>query len=412
MRYLFVFMRVLALGLIPLVGCGESTTGGDGGSGGTGGTTSQGFLCTEQGIRDAIAVGGGPHTFNCQGPTTVTTEAEIAIDNDVIFDGQGDLTVDGNDDHRVFTVADGVTVTLDGFAVTGGVTLFDCSGQVDSTVCNGGGIYNRGTLTLTNSTVSGNVGQAGCGIGNDGGTLTLTNSTVSDNGGGAGGGIYIYIGTLTLTNSTVSGNNAGIGGGIDNEETTLTVTNSTVSGNTATATSTEGSGFGGGIKNSDTGTATLTNSTVSGNAAVRGGGVHNEGTMTLTNSTLSGNSGDGIANETGTVTLTNSVIDGDCVPAGSAISGGHNIESSGDTCGFEEASDQINVSTEDLNLGPLQDNGGPTQTHALLPGSVAIDVIPVAACVDPVGDPLTADQRGEPRPGGLMCDVGAFEVQP
>jgi hypothetical protein len=105
-----------------LVGCGASTTGGDGGSGGsggTGGTTSRSFPCTEQGIRDAIIVGGGPHTSNCQGPTTVTTEAEIAIDNDVILHGQGDLTVDGNDNHRLFTVADGVAVTLDGFAVTG-----------------------------------------------------------------------------------------------------------------------------------------------------------------------------------------------------------------------------------------------------------------------------------------------------
>ena len=67
-----------------------------------------------------------------------------------------------------------------------------------------------------------------------------------------------------------------------------------------------------------------------------------------------------------------------------------------------------------LNLGPLGDNGGPTMTHALLPGSVAIDVIPETECLDADGEPLTTDQRGEPRPetGGTMCDVGSFEVQP
>jgi len=59
------------------------------------------FPCTEEGIRDAIAVGGGPHPFDCDGPTTVVTEAEIVIDSDVILDGEGNLTVDGNDDHRV-----------------------------------------------------------------------------------------------------------------------------------------------------------------------------------------------------------------------------------------------------------------------------------------------------------------------
>jgi hypothetical protein len=107
------------------------------------------------------------------------------------------------------------------------------------------------------------------------------------------------------------------------------------------------------------------------------------------------------------------LIDNDC-GGGTALSGGGNLESPGDTCGFDQPTDQVNVSAEDLNLGPLQDNGGPTQTHALLPGSVALDKIPEADCLDADGAPLTTDQRGEPRPetGGTMCDVGAFEVQP
>jgi len=67
---------------------------------------------------------------------------------------------------------------------------------------------------------------------------------------------------------------------------------------------------------------------------------------------------------------------------------------------------KVNVSVDDRKLGELADNGGSTETHALLPGSVAIDVIPADMCE------VDADQRGEPRPGGTMCDVGAFEVQP
>jgi hypothetical protein len=134
---------------------------------------------------------------------------------------------------------------------------------------------------------------------------------------------------------------------------------------------------------------------------------------TLTNSTLAGNTAglgsSGISNLTdsrriGPVTVVNSIVDGDC--EGPVSSMGGNLESPGDTCGLDQQTDQVNVSAENLKLGPLQDNGGPTETHALLPGSVAIDVISGAICEE------DADQRGEPRPGGTMCDVGAFEVQP
>jgi hypothetical protein len=176
---------------------------------------------------------------------------------------------------------------------------------------------------------------------------------------------------------------------------------STVSGNTA--------GEGGGIYNA--GTFMLTNSTVSGNT---GGGIYNDGTLTLTNSTVSGNTGSGIYNSD-TLVLRSSLVDGECV--GPIASSGHNIESPGDTCGFDQPTDQVDVTAEQLNLGPLADNGGPTMTHALLTTptvSVAIDQITEEDCVDADEQPLTEDQRGEPRPetGGTMCDVGAFEVQP
>ena len=156
---------------------------------------------------------------------------------------------------------------------------------------------------------------------------------------------------------------------------------------------------------------------MSGNTAVQGGGIfHHSGILTLANSTLSGN----VADAVGAIyvreqsTIWNSLIVGDCGIDGEAppTSLGHNIESSGDTCGFDRSTDQVGISGERLNLGPLADNGGPTMTHALLAGSVAIDVIPEGECLDADGEPLTTDQRGEPRPAGGGCDVGAFEVQP
>jgi hypothetical protein len=344
------------------------------------------FACTEQGIRDAIAEGGGPHFFACDGPTTVVTEAEIVIDNDAILDGRRDLTVDGNKAHRVFLVLENVTVELRGFTVTKGFGYSDWWG---------GGIMNFGALTLTHSIVS---------------------DSESPGESGQGGGIYNYDhATLTMTHSTVSGNTAGRGGGITNRGM-LTMTHSTVSGNRAYW-------HAGGIDN-DVDTyytgrwLTMTHSTVSGNtAALAAGGIYNFGPLTVVASTLSQNTSDtgrpSIFNG-GALTLTNSLVNDDCelnVSAYASItSTGYTIESPGDTCGLDQPTDQVNVSADDLKLGPLQDNGGPTMTHALGAGSVAIDHIPAVDCE------VNTDQRGLPRPAGTTdpkrCDVGAFEVQP
>jgi len=175
---------------------------------------------------------------------------------------------------------------------------------------------------------------------------------------------------------------------------------------------------------------------VSGNSAIKGGGVWNVGTLALFHVTLSDNHGGGIAAydrercfpdcPLPPMELGHSLVDGDCTlctasegqvhcdpladRAGRVDSAGHNIESPGDTCGLDQPTDQENVAADDLKLGPLQDNGGPTMTHALGASSVALDVIPEADCTDPDGQPLTTDQRGEPRPSGDGCDVGSFEA--
>jgi len=342
------------------------------------------FACTEQGIRDAIAIGGGPHTFACVGPTIVVTEAEIVIDKDVVLDGEGDLIVDGDEDHRVFSVPQGVTAKLRRFVVTNG------SLPVNE---NGGGILNHGILTLTSTAVSKNSAYGGGGIANlDGATLTMTNCTVSGNTAVGAGGIW---------------NEASRG----SPNSTLTMINSTVSGNTAE--------YDGGLSSGQLGTVTMINCTVTGNTGTDGvGGIWNyvHATLTMINCTVTDNTTADRADivNFNTLSVANSLIEGDCSSRQPIESTGHNIESPGDTCGFDpDGTDQVNVSADDLNLGELADNGGPTMTHKPGDGgfgddSTAIDAIPGDACE------VTEDQRGEPRPetGGTLCDVGAVEVQP
>ena len=334
------------------------------------------------------------------------TQGPITIDKDVILDGEGLLTVDGIDDHLVFSVFAN-DVELRNLAVTGG------RGQT------GGITSGQGALTLARVTVSGNAGR---GISN-GGTLTLSQSTVSGNVSDEdGAGIFNGgEGRLTLIESAVSDNsatlgNGGDGGGIFNSGF-LTVIRSTVSGNSA-------KWAGGGIRNqplfTNVATLTLTNSTVSNNSAPTGGGIHNsEGIATLTSCTLSGNEARERAsaiysegrpgrNET-LVTLRNTLIDGNC--EGGTVSAGGNIESPGDTCGLDQATDQASVTSQELRLGRLEDNGGATLTQALIAGSAAIDVIAEGDCIDADGMPLTTDQRGAPRPQGPRCDVGAVELE-
>ncbi|MBV6394206.1 MAG: hypothetical protein KPEEDBHJ_03458 [Anaerolineales bacterium] len=299
--------------------------------------------------------------------------------------------------YRVFEVSASGTLTLDSLTVRHG----RCNGLMCPTGPNlGGGIFNNnGTLTVTNSTLSGNSADGGGSIYNNNGTLTITNSTLSGNSaGGGGGGIYNSNGTLIITNSTLSNNSesSGDGGGIYNMGT-LTVTNSLFSENSAIR--------GGVIVNQDT--ATVTNSTFSENSASLGGAIFNYATITLTNSTFSENSagfGGSILNLGGTLNYSNTIIanslsGGDCFDAGSIGTNTNNLV---------EDSTCSPALSGDPNLSPLQNNGGPTQTHALLSGSTAIDAGNAGVC------PAT-DQRGVSRPldgdatPGAVCDIGAFE---
>jgi len=293
--------------------------------------------------------------------------------------GQASTIIDGNRSSRVFSVGGTGPVGISGVTIRRG---WDPS--------SGGGIRNSGTLTLANSTVTINSAYpeyyfdpptAGGGIWNSG-TLSVQMSTVSGNLAIKAGGIYNSRGgTVNLTNSTVSRNYAsndygmGDGGGGIFNDGGLSIVNSTVSGNNA------GYTIGGGIYN--TGATQILNSTISGNAAGDGAGIANRAPDTyLFDTIVAANNPD------------------NCDSAG-VVSEGYNLTDD-DTCGLLEPSD-LRVSY--ALLGLLADNGGPTHTHALLPGSPAIDAGDPTECPPPI----PTDQRGVPRPQGAGCDIGAFE---
>ncbi|MFN8459395.1 MAG: choice-of-anchor Q domain-containing protein, partial [Anaerolineae bacterium] len=174
-------------------------------------------------------------------------------------------------------------------------------------------------------------------------------------------------------------------------------------------------GDGGGGLYNGSGEAALTNCTISGNGVSAGdpaGGIYSAGTLKLTNCTVVGNSGQQSGGLDGQATLKNTIVanntahsgSGDCGSNATIISQGYNLDSDG-SCHLTSPSD---LSNTDPKLGPLQNNGGPTFTYALLPGSPAIDAIDPSICPPP-----DTDQRGEPRPGkgSARCDIGAFEFQ-
>jgi hypothetical protein len=363
-------------------------------------------VCTlRAAIMEANHAPEGPHTISIPAGTYILIIPSSGTDNETsgalkiaagmsiigagslttIIDANGSVTSD-----RGFRVVSGVTANIAGVTIRNGAV--SRGGGIANV---GGGIYNEGTLTLTNTRVSGNSADFSGGIENIG-TLTLINSTVSDNSArGAfisSGGINNSGGTLTLINTTVSNNRAGWGAaGIFNSGGTLTLTNSTVSGNIA-------NDNGGGIYNN--GTANVFNSTITNNRsdadnnfAGTGGGVFNQSgrTFTFQNTIFDNNFNTffGINDCAGTLTSTgNNLMT--TVPSGCSIAGSV-------------------VTIAPPLLGPLQDNGGSTQTHALLAGSPAIDAGNPGGCRDQFGALLTTDQRGFPRPA-VGCDIGAYEL--
>jgi hypothetical protein len=315
----------------------------------------------------------GTYTINVTQDIDLTASTTI-IDNasagvELAVEG-GSRTVDAQGvlDAWAFFVQADTKVTIREITVTGGNTTGPSnSGAVISVL--------KGTLTLIDSTLTGNQGSFGGALSNATGTVTIENSTLSNNN--ASGGFLPLGGAIFNAGSDVGGTTT-VG--------TVNVINSTISGN-------QTSGRGGGIYNSPDGVLNVTNSTISDNQATMGGG----GIVNSTDSTIALNNAI-VANSTG----------GDCVLDAGTINAQNSLIEDGLTCVNGANSNNL---TGDPNLGPLQNNGGPTETHALLSGSIAINAGDNALAVDPDGDLLTTDQRGAgfPRIVGGAVDMGAFE---
>lgn len=377
-------------------------------------TNDSGAGSLRQAIADAAA--GDTINFSVTGTITLTSGA-LVIAKNLSIQGPGASqlsvqrsTASGTPNFGIFQVSGSkVTASISGLTISNGAA--------------GGGILNDfSKLTLTGCTITGNSAfLAGGGVSNFNGTVTIVNCLVTGNSvsdiNSRGGGLE-NSGTMIVTNSEVSGNSAqfGQGGGIQNR-LQITLTGCTVSGNSSFL-------AGGGISNE--GLLNVTDSTISGNMAISGGGgIDSEsGTMTLINSTVTANTvsgdnrrGGGVRNNIGsTIKAGNTIIAGNTAPAGPDCLGtfmslGYNLIGNSAGCsGFTQAGDQLDKNAQ---LGPLANNGGPTQTHALLCSSPAIDAGSNALANDANGNPLTTDQRGPgfPRVFNGTVDIGAFESE-
>jgi CSLREA domain-containing protein len=451
------------LGLIASTLSGNVVTGTGGGVLNDGGTVT---LSNAAVLSNTASHGNGSGLFS-SGTLTVTNST--LSDNSASsgsgggIDNQGALTVSGStlSDNSATSgggIDNGGTLTVTNSTVTGNTasngggisnqrsgqlwlisSIFNNNSAQDKNinpVGNGGAVDNAGTVSITNSTFDGNSARANGGSIDNTGRMSITTSTIGHTlrtDSLSGGGIY-NSGILSINKSVLSSNGSdGAGGGIANSNL-LTVTNSTISNNTlasldvgsgsgagiynsgtlvvinSTLNGNVSEGDGGGITNHSPGTLSMLNSTLSGNTAQLGpGGISNTGTARISNSTLSGNGGflvDNIGNA-GTVAITGTIVA--MGMSGTNCGGpltevqGFNLDD-GTSCGFSQTTDL--TGTNPL-LGSLANNGGPTQTMALLPGSLAIDHGGTAAN----GCPAT-DQRGVTRPHGPACDIGAFELAP
>ncbi len=338
---------------------------------------------------DTITVPAGTYTLTIPGAgedAAATGDLDLVQDITVNGGGAGSTIIQQSPEQgRVLEVIGDASVTLLGLTITHGNANVEPNAPCPQGTCAqffGGGIYNS-------------VGD-----------LTLRGLKITDNNATSGGGIASYAGSLAMAQVSVTNNSASsFGGG-------LQIVNGQIS-QSLIASNTTGFG-GGGIAMRD---GSIENSTISGNSAeVAGSGLLASGSSAVSATTIAWNMTTGTAAAVESVesgnpaaatieaTLVANTAGGAC--GSGIVSGGHNIASDNTCSGFTAVADMTNT---DPLLGPLADNGGPTMTHALLPGSPAIDTGDNGNC------PAT-DQRGFSRPadgdgnGAAICDIGAYEA--
>jgi len=410
-----------------------------------------GLIITGLGAGNTKIDGGGvDRVFNVTAGDITFNDVTIR-NGDVIGNGGG-IFATGNVTLNKSEVS-GNTASQDGGGIfsNGTVTLTNSTVSDNTAGQDGGGIFANANAQITDSVIENNeAGNSGGGIFNAGGSvLTITNSKITGNEASvAGGGIFNGSGSdLTISASKITENEASVaGGGIFNDGT-LTLKNVTVADNGQNSIPNDG----GGLANKAGATATIENSTFRGNVANNGGGIDNQGTLTVTNSTLGeneanleggglrnlggtatlknvtivgnkvtlagGQGGGGIFNDpASTVTISNSIVAGnedlvngatknEVVNQGTfTISGKNLVGQNGNLGGFPADPSNIVVpgGVIGVQVGPLQNNGGLTETFALLPGSLAINASGAGA--------TTSDQRGVAAVG--IRDIGAFEFVP
>jgi CSLREA domain-containing protein len=373
-------------------------------------TTGSTYSLTLAGVDDANAVGDLDILAAPASDETLTIRSSIPGSRatiDANGDGVGDTATTGD---RVFDVApDGVFPTNSLSAVT----FTD--------------------LAITDGAEGASAGGGGIQLGGVSGTISISGSRIFANStNGPGGAIRWddFLAPGSIANSSIDSNSAEAAGGIFQEFQALTITGSTIAGNSATGSI----GIGGGIAARNPGvTTTLANSTVSGNSAPgdAGGISVDQSTLNLRNATVTNNTadsdngdspGDGggvVRYSTATINARNSVVAGNFDVSGGApdcstvmggfVSEGYNLIGNISGCPFTNNNDIVNTAPL---LGPLADNGGPTQTHALLSGSPAINAGNPATPDGSGASCFSSDQRGQARGGtAVRCDIGAFEEQ-
>jgi len=397
-------------------------------------------------LRDAVAtanVTAGPDVINFQpgltGVITLTSgQLEVTDSVDIQGPGASSLSVSGNDSSRVFYLYSGaallnvsisnLTITNGASSIGAGIANFNENLDLDGMVItnnaasdDGGGLWMDGfdfRFDIQNSTITGNTAQSkGGGVYVEDTNINavpnlIRNTVISGNTAARGGGIYLYDpdSQITIDQVTISDNEASVSGGgmtlQDTDAGDFIITNSTFSGNQAPV------GGGAYFYQPDT-PLLISNTTVSGNQGTTGAGIYfydgfdaDLSFVTVVSNVATGDGGGLFVLNNGP-SITNSIVADNSAAVDSDLGGDDNFDV---TYSLIEVPGMMNdngnnITGVDPQLGPLADNGGPTETHLPSATSPALDAANLALTPG-----ITSDQRGNTRPGGAAADMGAVEL--